>query len=173
MRKVSIAIVVVGLVIAGLAGLLWGRLQASRHTESEVATSAAQEIIRANLEWAAKGYKSPDGAVIAVISRDDAKFEPYNWFDAPHGALWKYQNGLLEAATASDVEEIKKNRNAPLYLIVVRQIEKGAALADIVVRYAKSSTVDFSGGGYASHWRMEFKAETWVVVEKDDYIFWD
>jgi len=172
-RKISITVVAVVVVIAGLAGILWVISEAPRHTEAELAASVAQEIIRQNLEQATQGYPSPDGTVIAVISPQDAKLEPYHWFDAPYHTIWKYQNGRLETAIFGDVEAIKSERNAPLFLIIVRQMEKDTARVDIAVQYAKSSTVGFSDGGYASHWQLKFSGEKWMLTERDDYIFWD
>jgi hypothetical protein len=172
-RKISITVAAIVLVIAGLVGILWIISEAPGHTESEVAAAVAQEIIRQNLEQTAKGYQSPDGTVVAVISPQDAKLEPYHWFDAPYRTIWKYQNGRLETATFGELEAIKSERNAPLFLVVVRQMEKDTAQVDIAVQYAKSNTLGFSDGGYASHWQLKFSDTKWMLTEKDDFIFWD
>jgi len=174
-RKIGIAVIAIVLVIVGLVVIFWVIPQATRYTESEIATSVAQEIIRENLERAAKGYTSPEGIVIAEIDSQDAKFalEPYHWFDAPYHTVWKYEAGVLKQATTNDAEAIKRERNAFFYLIMVRQVDKGTALVDIVAQYPQSSTVGFSDGGYASHWQLKFVDGKWRPVDKDDYLFWD
>lgn len=145
-------------------------------TELEVGAWVADEIIRESKMLASKGHKSPEGDILIQINPSNTTHAnecPPAWLDVPYSAKWKYLNGSLILATNDDIEKVKTQKEANLWIIAVQEISNNMALVDVAEVYRKSSTPGFSGGGNGSTWRLRFNDGNWQVESRDAVCFWD
>ena len=179
MKRLFIIVIVIIVVLIGFYFIYQSLSNARHNIDSEitasVTASVTTEIIREELEGSAINRKTDDVIVIAEISswNEIKAIEPYHWFDASYKSVWKYKDGGINKGDIADVDNIKRERNGPFYIIVVCNAENDMALVDIAVQYGKSNTVGYSGGGNASHWKLENIESNWTVVEKMGFMSWD
>jgi predicted DNA-binding antitoxin AbrB/MazE fold protein len=172
-RKPFVLITLAVLVLLSI--IIFVGFQSSQEFEKRLELSIANAIIQDQLNLAKKGYRSPDGSIIIRIQPGAAGPESYSWHDTPpYISIWKYEKGILKPASSVDLEQVKRDGNAFVFVFMIQKIEESTkAFVDLATYYPNSDTPDFSAGGNASHWFFEYINQNWILKNKDTYLFWD
>ena len=159
-------------VTVGIVAFVW--LPSSREFETGIQVSIANTIVQDQEKLAQEGYLSPEGSVVVRIKPGVSSFEPETWIDAPYTSIWKYEKGILKPASPADFEQVKKDRNAYIFVFLIQKIEGNQASVDVATYYPTSNTPGFSNsGGEASHCVFEYIDQNWYELNVDTYANWD
>jgi hypothetical protein len=136
---------------------------------TELEDYAAWAIIGDQLDQAAQGYRSPEGAIVAHVATIETYDESFH--------IWRYSQGQLtdESADALDraLGDDRSEWPSFTFLFTLESVTSGRATLDVHTFYDMGIT-EHSRGGNAQKWELEKQSSgTWVVIKKEPYMFWD
>lgn len=137
---------------------------------SELIDFVAQVAIEERLEEAAKGYRSPEGAIVAYVTGDTSGGEllPIQ--------VWRCKHGKL---VDEDIESFFKaignsQSDWPSFTLyfAFESVTSNEATVDLHTSYGAGRTEN-SRGGYAQRLDIEKQGNEWRVCNREVYKLWD
>ena len=146
-------------------------------TESRASVSpeleefAAKAIIDEQLDQAAIGFGSPEGAIVACVTTTHGSHESFSPI-----RVWRYSQGQLmdEHSDALDRACGTDRSEWPSFTFVFafESVASTRATIDLHTLYQMGRT-ERSRGGNAQKWELEKQSGAWLVTKKESYMFWD
>lgn len=137
----------------------------------ELEEFAAQAIIDEQLEQAAVGYNSPEGAIVALVvstKSSDGSVSPLRVWRYSQGQLLEESGEALERALGSD----RSDWPSFTFVFTFEAATSRRATIDVHTHY-DMGLAPTSRGGNAQIWELEKQSGEWAVTKKEPYGFWD
>jgi hypothetical protein len=157
-----------------LIAVIWSRnvVNPQLDVSPELERFVAQAIIDDQLEQAASGYRSPEGAIVArVVTTTITSTAQLSVLQ-----VWQFQQGqLVTGDTDSFFKALRGNRSdwpSFTYYFAFDFVTADEASVDVNTMYNMGLTTN-SRGGNAQKWILEKHANIWSVRTKHPYMYWD
>jgi hypothetical protein len=171
MRRSSLAVELVVLVNVALWLVACSCTTASTGSSSELEVFVAQAILDEQLDQAARGYRSPEGAIVALVATTETHGEPFS-----PKRVWRYSQGELKDEDPDTLDKALGDDRSEwpsfTFIFAFESVTSRRATIDVHTFYDMGIT-EYSRGGNAQKWELNTQSGMWVVSKKEPYMFWD